>query len=167
MNELYHYGRKGMKWGQNIFGKNRYQNSDGSLTRHGELRAERDQRGMSNNKKKQYKADPDKWVKEDMERSKRLVDASSNMANQLKSANEHSIRNKPKKQMDLSKMSDKEMRDKINRAFLEKQYDDMFNPQTTSRGREYASRILESAGTALTLTGSALSIALAIKELKG
>ena len=64
-------------------------------------------------------------------------------------------------------MSDKELRDQINRAFLEKQYNDMFAPQKTSKGREYASQVLETAGSALTITSSALGVALAIKELRG
>ena len=89
------------------------------------------------------------------------------MANKLKSATDTSIRNRPKTKMDLSNMSDKEMRDQINRALLEKQYNDMFAPQKTSRGREYASQILETTGTVLAIGSSALGIALAIKELKG
>ena len=64
-------------------------------------------------------------------------------------------------------MTDKEMRDQINRAMLEKQYDDMFNPRKESKGREYASRTLETAGNVLAITSSALGIALAIKELRG
>ena len=59
------------------------------------------------------------------------------------------------------------MRDAINRAMLEKQYNDMFAPQNVSKGKEYASKILETAGTALAITSSALGVALAIKELKG
>ena len=89
------------------------------------------------------------------------------MSRNLKEANSKAIKNAPRKEMDLSNMTDKEMRDRINRAFLEKQYNDMFNPPQVSKGREYADKIIDNVGTALTLTGSALSVALAIKELRG
>lgn len=162
--ELYHWGVKGMKWGVR-----RYQNKDGTLTSAGQKRYERDQRENSEKKKgdKVGQADPNRWIKEDMERTKRLTDSSKQLTNDLKNANDKAIKNAPKKQMDLSKMSDKELRDQINRAFLEKQYNDMFNPPQVSKGREFAGKVLESAGTALAITGSALGVALAIKELKG
>jgi cysteine synthase len=72
--------------------------------------------------------------------------------------------------MDLSNMSDKEMRDKINRELLERQYNNLFaevSQPTVSKGREIVNSTLSTAGTALAITSSALGIALAIKELKG
>lgn len=162
--ELYHFGTKGMKWGVR-----RYQNSDGSLTPAGKKRYERDQRENAGKKKgnKVGQADPNRWVKEDMERSKRLTDETNTLTNKLKNINNDSIKNKPKAKIDLSNMSDKELRDQINRAFLEKQYNDMFAPDTTSKGREYAGKVLETAGSVLAVTSSALGIALTIKELMG
>lgn len=163
--ELYHYGTKGMKWGVR-----RYQNKDGSLTAAGKKRYDRDIR-ENNAKKKDNRIvidgpDPKRWVKEDTSRAKKVVDSSSDTVRQLKNI-DNATRSKSTKKMDLSKMTDQELRDRINRANLEKQYNDMFAPSTTSRGREYASRILDSAGTVLTVTSSALAIALAIKELRG
>lgn len=164
-NELYHYGKKGMKWGIR-----RYQNKDGTLTELGKKRMYRehfDMEGKDRNEQKKYVADANRWVKEDMERSKKLADSSKQLTNDLKNANDRAIKNAKRKQMDLSQMSDKELRDQINRAFLEKQYNDMFNPPQVSKGREYAGKILEGAGSALAITGSALGVALAIKELRG
>lgn len=163
---LVHYGTKGMRWGVR-----RYQNKDGSLTPAGKKRYDRDIR-ENNAKKKDNRIvidgpDANRWVKEDARRAKGVVDSSRDMVRELDNIN-RSTRPKSKKQtMDLSKMSDQEMRSQINRALLEKQYNDMFAPQKTSRGREYISKTLETAGTVLTVTGSALGIAFAIKELRG
>lgn len=176
--ELYHHGIKGMKWGVR-----RYQNSDGSLTAVGQKRYARDAREKEFNKydsstKTYYKtskkngrsdleADPKRYVKEDLSRTKKLADESANLTRNLKTANDQAIKSKPKTRMDLSKMTDQEMREKINRELLERQYNDVFNPPTVSKGREYASKVLDTTGTVLAITSSALGIALAIKDLKG
>lgn len=162
--ELYHFGVKGMRWGVR-----RYQNKDGTLTAKGQKRYERDQRENAGKKKgnRVGQADPNRWVKEDLTRSRTLANESSTMANKMKTMTDKSIKNTPKKTMDLSSMTDKEMRDQINRAFLEKQYNDMFAPRKSTKGREYASKILEVGGDVLAVTSSALGIALAIKELRG
>ena len=163
-NELHHWGVKGMKWGVR-----RYQDKDGTLTNAGQRRYTRDQRENRGKTKgnKVGEADPNRWVKEDLERSKRLAESTNTMTNRLTQINDRQIKNKPKVKMDLSSMSDKDMREQINRALLERQYNDMFAPQKTSKGREYVSKTLEIAGDALGVTASALGIALAIKELKG
>lgn len=160
--ELYHYGTKGMKWGVR-----RYQNKDGSLTAAGKKRRDREYNALNKDQQKNFTENPSKWVQDDLRRSKGVADASSGMVRELKRVNDTSTRNKSKTRMNLDNMTDEQMRKEINRALLERQYNDMFAPQKTSKGREYTSKILEGAGTALAITSSALGIALAIKELRG
>lgn len=158
--KLYHHGIRGMKWGVR-----RYQNKDGSLTAAGKKRRDREFNALNKDQQKNFTENPNKWVQDDLRRSKGVADSSSNMIRELKRVNDTSIRNKSKTRMNLDNMTDEQMRKEINRALLERQYNDMFAPQKTSKGREYTSKILEGAGTALTITGSALTVALAIREL--
>lgn len=160
--ELCHSGKKGQKWGVR-----RYQNYDGTLTELGKKRYARDTKDMSDKKKSKYEPDVDKWVKDDLNAGRRLADESAGLTNKLKSANDSAMRNKPRAKIDLSNMTDQQMRNEINRALLERQYADMFAPKKVSRGREVTGKILEVAGTTLGVASSALGIALAIKELRG
>lgn len=164
-NELYHHGIKGMKWGVR-----RYQNSDGSLTAAGKKRYDRDIRENDARKKENRikidGPDTDRWVKEDLRRSKATIDGASSMINQAGRMLDINYK-KNQSKIDLSNMTDKQLRDRINRSNLEKQYIDMFAPETTSKGRRYARAVLETAGTVLAVGSSALGIALSIKELKG
>jgi hypothetical protein len=160
---LTHSGIKGMKWGVR-----RYQNSDGTLTPAGKKRYDRDIR-ENNAKKKDNRIvidgpDADRWAREDLSRTKNVVDGSHTLVKQAKSIND-SLPSK-RQTMDLSKMSDQEMRARINRAQLEKQYNDIFNAPQKSKGREVAGKILETTGTILGIGSTALGIALAVKELK-
>ena len=179
-NNLKHSGIKGMKWGIR-----RYQNKDGSLTDAGRKRYARDAREKEYNKYdelsgKYYKkskkngvqkldADATRYVTEDMYRTKNLIDSTGRMGRELENITSKSIRNSRAKvkPMDLSNMSDKELRDKINRTMLERQYNDMFNPQNEKRGREQVLKTLETAGAVMMVTGGALEIALRIRDLKG
>lgn len=167
MDYLQHHGILGMKWGVR-----RYQNEDGSLTSAGKKRYSAD---ISANHQKTRKnrvddadlKDPNRWVREDISRSKAIADSGKQLTRELQSINRALPSRKSSNKMDLSGMTDKELRDKINRELLEKQYNDMFNTQKTSKGREYVTQTLEIAGGVLTVAASSLGIALAIKELKG
>ena len=105
--------------------------------------------------------------KSKLEKTKDLVDASSKgLETATKEFNRYAPQKREKIRMNLDNMSDKEMREKINRELLERQYNDLFAPEKVNRGREFARTALTVGGTALSVAGTALTIAVAIKDLK-
>lgn len=151
-NDFSHSGIKGMRWGVR-----RYQNADGSLTELGKKRYANATTGFDANKE----------AKKDLDSTNTILREGGSAARTASSA----IRNIPvkAKRMDLSKMTDKEMRDRIAREQLESQYDNMFNTKRNSieSGKQTVSTILDGIGAITTVTASSLAIALAIKQLKG
>ena len=80
---LTHHGILGQKWGVR-----RYQNKDGTLTAQGQKRYDRDIKSNLAKKKDSRidtsSPDPKRWVKEDTERKKKLVDTSSDLIKEMK-----------------------------------------------------------------------------------
>lgn len=138
--QLYHWGIKGMKWGVR-----RYQNEDGTLTAAGR-------------KRREMSADQ-------IQKTKNVVDAGERAANVAK-GNSATIRNMRRSQItDLSQMSDKELRDAVNRLNMEQQYRNL-SSNNVSRGQQHVDNALNIAGVALSTTSTVLGIALAIQQLK-
>ena len=164
--ELYHFGIRGMHWGIR-----RYQNPDGTLTEAGKKRYEREvrrneQKPKDKRVKEESLKDPTKWVKDDITNTKNVVDSSKTMVEDLKKFERATNIKKKKQPLDLSNMTDDELRKKINRELLERQYNQVFNDEDVSRGHEFISQIFDIGGSVLGVTASALGIALAIQQLR-
>ena len=96
---------------------------------------------------------------------KQVVDESSKALTRVRSKYIESVK-KPPKRLDLSKLSNKELQDRIARENLERQYNSLFNHTSTiTKGQKRVSDVMEAVSEGLLLTGSALSIAVAIKQL--
>lgn len=176
-NELYHYGTPRHSgrypWGS---GKDPYQNRDGTLTPEGRRRRRQAEPTVEEKQQAIKEAGINKAYKKVMfENSKTkavkdIVDDSSKIVNQAKQMSDSYLKNSIKKEkLDLSKMSDKEMREKINRELLERQYNSLFAEEksTASKGAEALNKTLTIASSVLAAGSTALGIALSIKQLKG
>ena len=100
---------------------------------------------------------------------KNAVDQTNRLVENAQRENAEQMRKSVRKEkMDLSQMTDQEMRAKINRALLEQQYTNMFakDVSTVTKGQKAVDKALKVGGTVLTAGSTALSIALMIKELK-
>ena len=130
-----------MKWGVR-----RFQNSDGSLTADG---------------KKRYSGDNLKDIQKQVNQGKNVVDGvKKTKAKAAEKRTEKKIKD------DLSQMSDKELRDIVNRLNMEERYMQVMKSRDVQVCKSKADKILDYAGTALTIGSSALSIMIAIKELQ-
>lgn len=178
-NYLVHYGipRKSGRypWGS---GKKPHQSLGESSPDHDIVSGKRKSASeMSNqeiidfNKRKSLENQYNKLTKEDdkIGKTRDLLNETSSALN--RTYNTIKQNNAPKttwSRMDLSNMTDQQLRDRINRENLEIQYSKMFNSKSpeVSKGREYMDKAFEIGVGALTVTASALNIALAIKALR-
>ena len=139
---LAHYGIIGMKWGVR-----RYQNKDGSLTFAGKMRAKRLQSAIDANdrdvadlKKHGYVSEA-KAVKAVGDRNR------EKLAAMRESAAKKSVKD----------MSDAELRNRLNRLQMEKQYSQLTSADT-NKGKEFVSKTLKVATGVATATTTALTI---------
>jgi hypothetical protein len=112
---------------------NPYVDKDGNLTKAGESRWESEKR-RNQQKPKDKRVnedallDPNKWLSDDIKTLTDLARAKKAVDNEAKSITDMIFKSKNKpKRLDLSKMSDNEIRSAINRELIEKQYNDLFN----------------------------------------
>ena len=116
-NELYHYGKKGQKWGERL-----YQNKDGSLTPLGRLRYQKNvNRVASQRKKNLEKARAAKVEKKKVEEErKKQIEAGK---------------------ISAKKMTNDELKARIDRLDLEKKYKEaVIDTRSYDRGKRFIDR---------------------------
>ena len=136
-NELYHHGIKGMKWG----------------VRRTPAQLGHDTGGA------------------DLQKDKKKVDAANTIVNETRNINNNVSKKQSKKvqkqkMAEVKSMSDKELRERVNRLNMEQQYMRMSSEQMNV-GRANVNSVLNNVGTVVNVASSALAIAVAIQKLKG
>jgi imidazolonepropionase-like amidohydrolase len=187
---LEHHGIDKQRWG-----RRRFQNEDGTLTELGKQRLKARREAERNKDPVKYASMDDtsrqrfdqnlenayndrgvqdklvrEWDREDTEKKIKVVNAGQKMIEAAQKA-ERDTRPEPppKKRMNLSDMTDQELRERIQREQLERQYNEVFNqqpPARISKGRQFVQNALTVSGAVLATASTALGIALAIKQLR-
>lgn len=160
--EIKHHGIKGQKWGVR-----RYQNEDGSLTAKGKQRY-----GTKENFEKQYPED----VKRNVKATKKTVGAAEKAASAKQRSNEQAKEDKKRQikadrekeiREEAYKMSDKELRDVVNRLNMEERYTQvMRDREVVEVGKSKAEKFMDFTVTALTIASTGLSIYATLKGIK-
>lgn len=149
-NELYHYGVLGMRWGVR-----RYQNKDGSLTKAGQKRYNKEMAKVREKNKALNNSMKTKAKLENLESKKKaLKDKEKSLKD--KEAQNRKVSSDSSKKVEtstkskkISDMSDDELRAMINRMQLEKNSMDLqrqissLNAQNVSTGRKIANTVMK------------------------
>lgn len=158
------------------FGKRKYQNPDGTLTPAGQARFEAEKRKNALKKKENRVKDEDdlkdpaRWVQEDAEAAVNTSKATENLIQVLGDVHKKLDTPASPRKFDLTSMTDDDLRKRINRMQMEAQFEKLMNerePSKISKGKAFYEKTLRTAGSAMAVTTSALTLALAIKKLAG
>lgn len=173
MNELYHHGVLGQKWGVR-----RYRNKDGTLTELGKRRLSRGEEDIDVSKlsakelkKRENHTNTEihRYVSNDYADSASIANNVANASRTMSNMARRSASNKKDREArtddDVSKMSDRELQQKVNRMNMEQNYYRLKSADIKT-GLDYASDILSTIGDVVTVAASAAYVMSKIHEIK-
>lgn len=170
MSDLYlaHHGILGMKWGIR-----RYQNPDGSLTEEGKRRLQKyNNRNALEGARRKYYEGKTSDVNKAAGAARSITSQARRNMTERQRREDDAEKQKIRDSIDLSTMSDEELRSAINRLQMEKQYKDLSMADVKAspevqQGRDRVGRLLDNLDTALSVGASAVALAGAIMALTG
>ncbi len=164
MNKTYlvHHGIKGQRWGVR-----RFQDSNGTLTTLGKKRyGDPKEHGNSIYNKEGKKILESDYKRADTEASTAVLDGISKSLNSAGDAVDSIGKRKSKtiNKTDYSKISDQELRDRINRMAMERKYGELTGDTKLVRsGQDWTREILQTTGA---IVGIGATIAMTILNIK-
>lgn len=149
MHELCHYNIPGSHWGIR-----RFQNKDGTLTPAGKERYRKINAAL-----KPGKDGKPSLAEKTARNAQNMVETADSLVVSNRKGNEKARR-------EAQTLSDEELRRRISRLQMEKQYADLSSSNELSAGRARAHEILRTTGEMMGIATGAVSIAAAIYQIK-
>lgn len=121
---------------------------------------------MTKEQKEAYKEE-NKWIKDRQDNVRGTINNTRRIAEGASQISDRVGKMRPDKKVetDLKNMSDAELKRRLNRLFMEEQYDRLMAPQRKSKGEKFVNEVLPIIATTVGIAGGVASLALNISNL--
>lgn len=140
--------------------------TDTGKKRYRSEQAKNDAKAKKNRMEEEAVGDVNRWTRDDISSAKDIVEGVGSVTKSAGELVTPFFKDPPRGRYDLSNMSDQELQAILRREQMERQYNDYFSPRQENQGKKFVETAVKVIGTTASITGTALGIALAIKELR-